>query len=161
MGYKLEFVIMEGGSMVKLKSEYVKEYLEQGKEIIADLAINIYGKSLNKVGEEAFSEAIEIGIENTISSLYDADVGDDEIIRVLNKFWGINKNEAESRIIYEKSEATIRELKYYLKMQGWCNIKIEEFMKINMVYSKIKHNNELWKLRHKPEKLIQELKRGK
>lgn len=145
--------------MGKLKNEYIKEYLKQGNEILGNLFINIYGESLNKVGEEAFSEAIEKGIENTIASLYDADVRDDEIIRVLNKFWGINKNEAESRIIYEKSQATIREVKHYLKMQGWSDIRIKEFMKLNKVSIKIRNNNELWKLRRRPEKLIQEVQK--
>ena len=147
--------------MVKLKSEDIKEYLKNGKNTIENLAIKIFGESLNKVGEEAFSEAIEIGIENTISSLYDANVSDDEIIRVLNKFWGINKNEAKNRIIYEKSQTAIRELEHYLRMQGWCVMKIKEFMKSNMVGIKIRHNNELWKLRYEPEKLMQEVQKEK
>lgn len=147
--------------MAKLKNEYIKEYLKQGKEILGDLFRNIYGESLNRVGEEAFSEAIEKGIENTIASLYDSDVSDYEIIRVLNKFWGINKNEAESRIIYEKDQATIREIKHYLKMQGCSDIRIKEFMKLNRVSIKIRHNNELWKLRRRPEKLMQEVQKEK
>lgn len=147
--------------MGKLKNEDIKEYLKEGKEILGNLFINIYGESLNRVSEDAFSEAIEKGIENTIASLYDADVSDDEIIRVLNKFWGINKSEAESRIIYEKSQATIREVKHYLKMQGWSDIRIKDFMKLNRVSIKIRHNNELWKLRRRPEKLIQEVQKEK
>lgn len=141
--------------MVKLKSEDIKEYLIQGKNLIR----KIYGERMNEVGEEAFSQAIEIGIENTIASLYDSNINDDEIISALNKFWGINKNEAESRIIYEKSKATIRELECYLKMQGWNVSKINQFMKSNMVSVKIRHNNELWKLRHKPEKLMKEVQK--
>lgn len=147
--------------MGKLKNEDIKEYLKEGKEILGNLFINIYGESLNRVSEDAFSEAIEKGIENTIASLYDADVSDDEIIRVLNKFWGINKSEAESRIIYEKSQATIREVKHCLKMQGWSDIRIKDFMKLNRVSIKIRHNNELWKLRRRPEKLIQEVQKEK
>ena len=147
--------------MGKLKNEDIKEYLKEGKEILGNLFINIYGESLNRVSEDAFSEAIEKGIENTIASLYDADVSDDEIIRVLNKYWGINKSGAESSIIYEKSQATIREVKHYLKMQGWSDIRIKDFMKLNRVSIKIRHNNELWKLRRRPEKLIQEVQKEK
>lgn len=143
--------------MVKLKSEDIKEYLKKGECIIKDLLINIYGECLNETGERAFSEAIEIGIQNTIASLYDANVNDDEIIRILNKIWGINKSEAEDLIVYEKIQATIRELEHYLKMKGWSYVKIEEFMKSNMVRIKVRHNNELWKLRYKPEKLMKEV----
>ncbi len=143
--------------MVNFKSEDINEYLIQVKNSIR----KNYGEKMNEVAEEAFLQAIEIGIENTIASLYDTNVNDDEIISALNKFWGINKNEAESRIIYEKSKATIRELEYYLKMQGWDASKINQFMKSNMVRIKIRHNNELWKLRRKPEKLMQEVQKPK
>lgn len=147
--------------MVRLKSEDIKGYFKKGTYIIGNLLKDIYGESLNEAGEIAFSEALEMGIQNTIYSLYDANVNDDEIIRVLNKVWGINKSEAEDRIIYEKTEATIRELEHYLKMQGWSYAKIKEFKISNMVGTKIRNNTDLWKLRYRPEKLMQEVQKEK
>lgn len=35
--------------------------------------------TINQAGKEAFAEAIEIGIENTVIAFYNADVVDDEI----------------------------------------------------------------------------------
>lgn len=147
--------------MSKISSNDVKEYLEAGGKIVGGLALKIYGESINQAGEAAFSDAIEIGITNTMAALYDADVDDDEIIRVLNKYWGINQDEAEKRLVFEKGQAAIRELKRHLKMQGYSAVKINQFMKSNKAYIKIKHSNELWKLRREPEKLMKEVQESK
>lgn len=147
--------------MSKISSDDVKDYLETGGKIVAGLALKLYGESISQAGEAAFSDAIEIGITNTVAALYDSDVEDEEIIRVLNKYWGINRDEAEDRLIFEKSQAAIRELERYLKMQGFSSIDIKHFMKSNNVSVKIRHNNELWKLRHKPEKLMKEVQGSK
>lgn len=150
-----------GGDMSKISSDDVKEYLATGGKIVASLALKLYGDSINQAGETAFSDAIEIGIKNTMAALYDADVNDDEIIRVLNKYWGINRDEAENRLVYEKCQAAIRELERYLKMQGFSSIEINQFMKSNNASIKIRHNNELWRLRRKPEKLMKEVQASK
>ncbi|MFV2048619.1 hypothetical protein KDJ21_005495 [Metabacillus litoralis] len=147
--------------MSEISSDDVKEYLAAGGKFVADLALEIYGDSLNQAGEAAFSNAIEIGIKNTIAALYDANVDDEEIIRVLNKYWGINQDEAESRLVFEKVQATIRELERYLRMQGFSAIKINQFMKSNNASVKIRHRNELWRLRRKPEKLMKEVQESK
>ena len=147
--------------MLKISSEDVKEYLAAGGKYVADLALKTYGDSINQAGEAAFSNAIEIGITNTITALYDADVDDDEIIRVLNKYWGIIQDEAEKRLVFEKGQAAISELERYLKMQGYTAIKINQFMKSNNAHVKIRRSNELWKLRRKPEKLMKEVQESK
>lgn len=143
--------------MLKINSDDIKEYWVLGRNLV----LKLYGDSINQAGEEAFSDAIEVGISNTIAALYDADVDGEEIIRVLNKYWGINRDEAEERIIYEKKQAAIRELERFLKMQGFSAIEINQFMKSNKALIKIKHNNELWKLRREPEKLMKAVQDSK
>lgn len=147
--------------MSKINSADVKEFFISGGKFAIELVRESYGDIINQEGEEAFSNAIEIGIGNTIASLYDANIDDDEIIRILNKFWGINIDEAESRILHEKSQATIRELRSYLKMEGYNFQEINHFMISNKAGTIIRHNNELWKLKDKPEKLIKKLKESK
>ena len=141
----------------KLTKADVLNWLKEGGSFIGALALEIYGNSLNKIGEQAFSEAIEIGIKNTIASLYDAKVSDKEIIRVVGEHWGINIQEAEKRLVWEKHQATIRSLRQYLKLQGYSNIEIDSFMRENLVSSKLWHKNELWKLKDNPEKLFKEI----
>lgn len=147
--------------MFKISSDDVKEYLAAGGKIITGLALKFYGDSINQAGEEAFSDAIEIGITNTVAALYDAEVNDDEIIRVLNTHWGIKRDEVENRLVYEKRQAAIRELKRYLKMQGFSAIEVNQFMNSNNALIKIRHSNELWKLRRNPDKLMKAIQDSK
>lgn len=142
--------------MSKINSNDVKDYFLTGGDYVIDLVRKSHGEIIDQVGEEVFLNTIEVGITNTIASLYDANIEDDEIIRVLNKFWGINKYEAEDRILFEKKEATKRELRYYLKMQGYTLGQINRIMKEASL--EINHNNELWELKDRPEVLMEKLK---
>lgn len=63
--------------------------------------------------------------------------------------------------MYEKSQAANRELKQHLKMQGFSAIEIDQFIKSNNTSIKIRRNNELWKLRHNPEKLTKAVQASK
>lgn len=140
--------------MAKNRREDIKEYFIEGGKLVTDFALKFYGESLNQAGDVAFSDAIEIGIENTVAALYDADVEDDVIIRMLNKHWGISNDEAEKRLIFEKSQAAIRELRRYLKLQGYSISEIDQFMLLNKASIKIRHNAELRTLKRNPEKLM-------
>ena len=131
-----------------------------GREI-GCLALEIYGESLNYEAECAFADAIEIGVVNTIAALYDANVEDDEIIRVVCEHWGIQKVEAEERLLIEKPNAAIRSLKHYLKMQGYTSEQIYKFMINNNAYAKIRNTKELWYLKDLPKKLIKEIDKTK
>lgn len=136
--------------------EKIQELVIKGGKAIGDFAIDFYGEELNRAGDEAFNQAIEIGIENTISALYDAKVGDREIIRVVKEYWGIDTVEAENRLVWEKQQATIRSLLQYLKLEGYSKKYIETFTHSVKIY--IHHEKDLWKLKDNPEKLYNILK---
>jgi len=139
----------------------VVDFLKEGGKLLGNLALSFYGETLNQAGEKAFSEAIEIGIENTIAALYDANVDDKEILRVVSEHWGIVLNEVEDRLIGEKQQATIRSLKQYLRLQGYSAREIESFMRDNMATTQIRHNKDLWKLKNTPAKLIKAIQSKK
>jgi len=147
--------------MAKITSEDVKEDFIKGGKLVVDFAKKFYRESLNQAGNIAFSEGIEIGIENTIAALYDADVDDEVIVRLLNKHWGISNDEAEERLIFEKSQAAIRELRRYLKLQGYSTAEANQFMRTNMASIKIKRDADLRKLRRNPEKLMKAVQEPK
>jgi len=147
--------------MSKISSDDIKEFFVTGGKIVAGLALKFYGESINQAGEAAFSDALEVGIANTLSALYDTDVSDEEIIRVLGKYWGVNIDEAEERLVFEKSQAAIRELRWYLKMQGYSIKETDNFMRLNNASRKIKHNRDLWKLKRNPEKLMKAVQESK
>lgn len=139
----------------------VVDFLKEGGKLLGALALNFYGETLNQAGEKAFSEALEIGIENTIAALYDAKVDDKEILRVVSEHWGLTLNDAEDRLIWEKQQATIRSLKQHLRLQGYSAGEIETFMRDNMATTQIRHNKDLWKLKNTPEKLVKAIQSKK
>ena len=136
--------------MAKLTAEVVADYIKQGGTSLLDVARDVYADGANR----AFEDAIEIGIGNTVSALYEANVSDDKIAHLLNKYWGIPMNEAEDRLLYEKSDSVIRALRHYLKMQGYSQSDIQHFMITSRSIIKIRHDRELWEMKDNPEKLF-------
>ena len=142
---------------MKITKTDVIETLKDSGKLIGGLALRIYGESLDQVGEQAFSEAIELGIENTVASLYDAKVSDKEIIRVVCEHWGISHQDAEDRLVWEKQQAAIRSLRLYLKLQGYSNLDIKAFMSERKALVRIRREKDLWKLKDAPDKLFKTL----
>ena len=139
----------------KITKADICNFFKEGGSILGDLASIIYGESLNQVGEQAFSDAIEIGIENTMATLYAAKVSDENILQVVMEYWGMNRKEAEDRLIWEKQQATIRSLRKYLKLEGYTELEITTFVKEYHANIKIRHNKELWKYKDNPKKLVE------
>lgn len=109
----------------------------------------------NRIKEESYYGAIELGIENTFAALYDANVNDEEILRVVCKYWEIPRQDAENRLANEKPNVVIQNLKHYMKSQGYRAIKILEFFQEHDVSNKIRHNNEFWELKDNPKRLFE------
>lgn len=142
---------------MKINKNDIIETLKDGGKLLGALALRIYGDSLNQAGEQAFSEAIELGIENTVASLYGAKVSDKETIRVVCGHWGISYQEAEERLVGEKQQATIRSLRQYLKLQGYSSLDIKKYMTESKASMRIRHEKDLWNLKDAPEKLFKAL----
>ncbi len=139
---------------MKLTKTELVENVKAGVKFMGGLAVDVYGESLNQIGKQAFIDAIEIGIENTIASLYEANVSEMEILRVVNLHWGIDMEEIEERLLWEKQQAVIRSLRQYMKLQGYSNEDMESFMREYKVRTRIRRERGLWKLKDNPEKLI-------
>lgn len=107
----------------------------------------------------AYSEGIDIGIEKTISALYEANVDDDMIISLLNKHWGICWDEAERRLQCEKRNAPSRIIRQYLQREGLSDQEVQHFFDSNRILIKLRENPELRKLRNNPAALIDEIKK--
>lgn len=140
-----------------ITKEDVLDFIKGGGKLLENLALKLYGETLNQAGEKAFSEAIEIGLENTFATLYEANVDDKIILSVVTKHWGIDLKEAEERLVFEKQQVAIRSLKQYLKLQGYSQKKSENFLRETQAIFKIRHNNDLWKLKDNPEKLYKSI----
>lgn len=95
------------------------------------------------------------GIQNTVKALYDANVSDAEIIRVLHKVWNISELEARERLVSEKPEAAIHEMRKYLYLQGYSLSDVRSFIEQTDAITKIRSNPKLWELRKTPKKLVE------
>ena len=110
---------------------------------------------LDKRADEAYNEAIEVGITNTVLALLDASVDENTIEMMLNKYWDISKTEADGRIDFGKAEILKQCIHDYLWRQGESEEQIRNIMKETKATIKIMHNLELYKYKDKPKKLFQ------
>lgn len=137
--------------MAKITRDIAVDYIKQGGNELLNMVRDAYVNEAN----QAFFDAIEIGIENTVSALYEANLTDDQIINLLVKHWGITMEDAENKLIFEKSQSVIRTLRHFLKMQGYTKKEIQDFMIRTKASCKIRHEKELWKMKNNPEELLQ------
>ena len=82
------------------------------------------------------------GINNCISCLYEANVDDDKIINLLNKYWNIPYIEAKERLNSIKYDMAYDCLSEYLWNQG----KGQEYWQKNKIGKRLRNNPYLWKL---------------
>jgi len=134
-------------------SEKIVEILGRGAEELFDTLRQFLSESEAR----GLAGGIELGISNTVSALYEAGVSDGIIANLLNKYWGIPMEDADRRLLFEKEQAPWRELEHFLKLRGKSPDEIQEFKRKNS--PKIRHNPQLWDLRHNPEKLLKELEK--
>ena len=138
-------------------AEMIKEVMKKGASCLCETIKEVYDK--NSV--QAFNDATEIGVSNMIAAMYEAGVDDDLIIKMLNKYWRIEQQDAVQRIVFEKQKLCTRELSRYLQLQGYSEGEIHTLLRDQRVGIKIRHNKELLKLWNNPQKLLKEIQRIK
>lgn len=129
--------------------------LKRGMTYLKNTARNALNNEIKEIKDEGFNEGIDIGISNTINALFYANVNDEsEIIDIVRKVWKLDEYDIENRIIEEKRIFLIKKIRKHLRLKGFEEINIKEFIQKNNILEKINRNNELWKLKNNPEKLI-------
>lgn len=144
-----------------MNAKAIHTFFTNGGKVLRNLAIDIYGRALDEAGETAFTDAIEVGITNTITALYNAEVKDEVILREMNAVWGISKDEATKRLLFVKGSCAIEALKQHFRLQGWSESEIQHYMISSNASSIIRHDHELWKLASQPEKLYKAITKAK
>lgn len=126
-----------------------------------ELAESLTGeKGKREAYENGYEEGVQHARTETVAILYDAGIEDKKIIGLLNKHWGLNMNVATDMLINEKGQAVIREVRQFLKLQGYSDSDIKSFMWENRVGFKIRRNPELLKLKDNPKKVIEAIKKS-
>jgi len=136
---------------MKITKNNINEWISDGKLIFDYALLKTTENVISNERAIGFNEAIEIGIDKTITSLYIANIKDEQIRTIVNKQWGIVGEEIDERLNYIKVNVTIDSLKDYLKGQGYSENKIIQMFRENQVSAKIRHDEKLWKLKDNPE----------
>jgi len=74
-------------------------------------------------------------------------------------FLSIEKNEAIDRLVFEKKQAPLREVREYLQMQGLSSQEIHHFMFSKKIAQRLMENPELRELRRTPGELIKTIEK--
>lgn len=94
------------------------------------------------------------GMSTTVAALYDAKIKDDEIIRLIQKYYGVTENEAQEMLRIEKTiEHPCRELQSYLMREEALSAdEAREFVIDHGTVDMLRETHGLWKL--SPEELL-------
>ena len=123
----------------------------------SDIAIDAAKNYIDEKVNISITKERNNGIEITTETLIEAGIKDAVIISLLEKYWGLLDDEARDAVrIIKTIEYPYKALAFYLKEQGHTSTEVKDFMVVNNVHSKLRHDHELWKLT--PEKLMQKVK---
>lgn len=136
-----------------------KEYMRKGGIELLNIAQEAWKKNMDEKEKEAYSQGIYKGIENTIAILLEEKIDEIRIVELLNKHWEVDADQAIMLIQSKKIADTVTLVKQHLKLKGYTDEKISEFVKNNGVRAKIRNSPKLLELKQNPQKLINELKK--
>ncbi|CZQ82432.1 helix-turn-helix domain-containing protein [Trichococcus collinsii] len=139
-------------NMTKVKGTFEKIMIELGET--ANAAVQDY---IHEILNNVVEREKQFGIQHAVEALLDSNVDDDNIIRYLEKYWGMHDGEAIEAVRIIKTQVHPKnELKYYLKKQGYSDEEIRDFVITYRVGPELRTDHELWKL--SPVKLVEKLK---
>ncbi len=97
------------------------------------------------------------GMSTTIAALYDAKVKDDEIIRLIQKYYGATESDAQEQLRIEKTiEHPCRELQSYLMREEALSAdEAREFIINHGTVDMLRETRGLWKL--SPKELLNKI----
>ena len=117
------------------------------------MTLEEYRNDLAPYDQRIFDGMYDSFIETTIQLLVEADVSDNDIITVIENHWNISINEITDILHNEKIKAAVNSLTRYMLQNGYSVSEIQEFMKKNMVKTKLRHEHDLLMQRKNPEKI--------
>lgn len=109
--------------------------------------------------EDVFWQTVELGIENTMRALVEADVEDGAMVSALCEVWGLPRKEAAERVAWLKRKIAVERLKEFLLLKGKRSEAVDKFYREYAVQKRLSNDDGLFELWDKPEQLYMELSR--
>lgn len=103
--------------------------------------------------EDVFWRTVELGIENTMRALVEADVEDSVMVSALCEVWGLSRKEAAERVAWLKRRIAVERLKEFLLLKGKRSETVEKFCREYAVQKRLSNDDSLLELWDKPEQL--------
>ena len=107
--------------------------------------------------EDVFWRTVELGIENTMRTLVEADAKDSAMVSALCEVWGLSRKEAAERVAWLKRRIAVERLKEFLLLKGKRSEAVEKFCREYAVQKRLSNDDSLLELWDKPEQLYAEL----
>lgn len=113
---------------------------------------NFFLEALREGADRHYSEEMSIereyGIFRAVESYLDLKISNQEIIKFLDKYWGVSKDEAIDMLDYVKTIIhPITELTLYLREELlFSHYEIGRFIELNRIEIELQRNRELSKL---------------
>lgn len=126
------------------------EYLSRAGSFVVDAV----RESSRHHDEDVVFESEDNGIQITTAALYEAKVKDDNIIRILQKFWGITDSNARERLRIEKTiNYPCRSVAEYLMSEdAMTQDEADDFIINRGVLAYLREDRSAWKL--SPKELV-------
>lgn len=117
-------------------------------------ALDAVRESTRRHDADVANESQENGIQITTAALYEAKVKDDNIIRMLQKFWGITDFDARERLRIEKTiNYPCRSVaEYLMSEEAMTQDEADDFIINRGVLDYLREERSAWKL--SPKELV-------
>lgn len=117
-------------------------------------ALDAVRESTRRHDADVANESQENGIQITTAALYEAKVKDDNIIRMLQKFWGITDFDARERLRIEKTiNYPCRSVaEYLMNEEAMTQDEADDFIINRGVLDYLREERSAWKL--SPKELV-------
>ena len=133
----------------------ISDYLS----VAGNLLISATREAVRRHEDEALLEERNYGAGILAEALLEAKVKDDEIIRLIQKYYGLSEREAEELMILERTiNMPCQVLEAYLvRSEGYTRDEAFDFIIRNGVLALLRENKGFWKL--SPEALLSKVKK--
>jgi hypothetical protein len=129
------------------------EYMQRAQLFVLDVA----RKSAREHDDAVINNEREVGIMLTISALYDAKVKDEVIIRMLQKYWGLQEMDARERLRIEKTiqHPCVEVADYLMNREALTQEEADDYIYSHRVVDYLRTEKNAWKL--SPEELLKSI----
>lgn len=134
--------------------EFDTEKLKRPLEVVLSFLRDTIREYILQKEQQAYEQGMECGMKNTLAALYEAEVGDGQIISLMSKYWSIPPEDIAKYLYLQKRDSAHTAVKGYLNSQKKSPLEIQSFLN-----TKVDYHPDLWIYWREPERLISELEK--